>query len=38
MITSKKCKTGTDRVAEVAKKIKVANYINVQGMSLSLTH
>ena len=31
MITSKKCKTGTDRVAEVAKKIKVANYINVQG-------
>ncbi len=31
MITSKKCKTGTDRVAEVAKKIKVKNYINVQG-------
>ena len=31
MLTSKKCKTGTDRVAEVAKKIKVKNYINVQG-------
>ena len=31
ILTSKKCKTGTDRVAEVAKKIKVKNYINVQG-------
>lgn len=31
ILTSKKCKTGTDRVAEVAKKIKVRNYINVQG-------
>ncbi len=31
IITSKNCKTGTDRVAEVAKKIKVKNYINVQG-------
>lgn len=31
ILTSKKCKTGTDRVAEVAKKIKVDNYINVQG-------
>lgn len=31
MLTSKKCKTGTDRVAEIAKKIKVKNYINVQG-------
>ena len=25
ILTSKKCKTGTDRVAEVAKKIKVKN-------------
>ena len=31
ILTSKNCKTGTDRVAEVAKKIKVKNYINVQG-------
>mgnify|MGYP001173638978 FL=1 len=31
ILTSKKCKTGTDRVAEVAKKIKARNYINVQG-------
>lgn len=31
IITSKRCKTGTDRVAEVAKKIKAKNYINVQG-------
>ena len=31
IITSKKCLTGTDRVAEVAKKIKKIFYINVQG-------
>ena len=31
MITSNKCLTGTDRVAEVAKKIKCNFYINVQG-------
>ena len=31
IITSKKCLTGTDRVAEVAKKIKCSFYINVQG-------
>ena len=31
IITSKKCLTGTDRVAEVAKKIKKSFYINVQG-------
>tara|TARA_E500000178_G_scaffold205142_1_gene202757 strand:+ start:13091 stop:13819 length:729 start_codon:yes stop_codon:yes gene_type:complete len=31
LITSKKCLTGTDRVAEVAKKIKKKYYINVQG-------
>ena len=31
ILTSKKCLTGTDRVAEVAKKIKVDSYINVQG-------
>ena len=31
LITSKKCLTGTDRVAEVAKKIKADLYINVQG-------
>ncbi len=31
ILTSKNCKTGTDRVAEVAKKIKARNYINVQG-------
>ena len=31
MITSKKCKTGTDRVAEIAKKINSEIYINVQG-------
>ena len=30
MMTSTKCLTGTDRVAEVAKKIKKF-YINVQG-------
>ena len=29
--TSKNCLTGTDRVAEVAKKIKAKSYINVQG-------
>ncbi len=31
MMTSNKCLTGTDRVAEVAKKIKKKFYINVQG-------
>jgi len=31
IITSKKCLTGTDRVAEVAKKIRADIYINVQG-------
>ena len=31
IITSKKCLTGTDRVAEVAKKIKASFYINLQG-------
>ena len=31
LITSKKCLTGTDRVAEVSKLIKVDYYINVQG-------
>ena len=31
VITSNKCLTGTDRVAEVAKKIKCNFYINVQG-------
>jgi 3-deoxy-manno-octulosonate cytidylyltransferase (CMP-KDO synthetase) len=31
MITSKNCLTGTDRIAEVSKKIKKDFYINVQG-------
>ncbi len=31
ILTSKKCLTGTDRIAEVAKKIKSKIYINVQG-------
>ncbi len=31
IMTSKKCLTGTDRIAEVAKKIKRKFYINVQG-------
>ena len=31
IMTSKKCLTGTDRIAEVSKKIKVDSYINVQG-------
>ena len=31
ILTSKNCLTGTDRVAEVAKKIKAESYINVQG-------
>ena len=31
VLTSKKCLTGTDRVAEVAKKIKAKIYINLQG-------
>tara|TARA_Y100000991_G_scaffold203312_1_gene177907 strand:+ start:2681 stop:3424 length:744 start_codon:yes stop_codon:yes gene_type:complete len=31
IMTSKNCLTGTDRVAEVAKKIKSAQYINLQG-------
>jgi len=31
MLTSKSCLTGTDRIAEVAKKIKAKVYLNVQG-------
>lgn len=31
IITSKNCLTGTDRIVEVAKKIKAKSYINVQG-------
>ena len=31
LMTSKKCSTGTDRVADVSKKIKADIYINVQG-------
>jgi 3-deoxy-manno-octulosonate cytidylyltransferase (CMP-KDO synthetase) len=31
VMTSKKCLTGTDRIAEVSKKIKAKVYINVQG-------
>ena len=31
VMTSSKCLTGTDRVAEVAKKIKANIYVNVQG-------
>ena len=31
IMTSKSCLTGTDRVAEVAKKIKADIYVNVQG-------
>lgn len=31
VLTSSNCLTGTDRIAEVAKKIKVDYYINVQG-------
>ena len=31
IMTSKNCSTGTDRVAEVSKKIKADIYINVQG-------
>ena len=31
VMTSKKCLTGTDRIAEVAKKFKADFYINVQG-------
>lgn len=31
ILTSSKCLTGTDRVAEVAKKIKAKSYINLQG-------
>ena len=31
IITSQKCLTGTDRIAEVSKKIKKKIYINVQG-------
>ena len=30
-MTSKKCLTGTDRVAEASKKIRSKVYINVQG-------
>ncbi|PIZ13528.1 MAG: 3-deoxy-manno-octulosonate cytidylyltransferase [Elusimicrobia bacterium CG_4_10_14_0_8_um_filter_37_32] len=31
MLTSKKCKSGTDRVAEIAKKIKCDIVVNIQG-------
>ena len=31
VLTSKNCITGTDRVADLAKKINAKNYINVQG-------
>ena len=31
IMTSKKCLTGTDRIAEVAKKLKADIYVNVQG-------
>lgn len=31
VLTSKNCKTGTDRVFKVSKRIKANNYINVQG-------
>lgn len=31
IITSKKCLTGTDRIAELSKKLKFNNYINIQG-------
>lgn len=31
ILTSKKCLTGTDRVAEISKKIKANIYVNVQG-------
>ncbi len=31
IMTSKKCLTGTDRIAEAAKTIKAKNFINVQG-------
>ena len=31
IMTSKKCSTGTDRVAEASKKIKADIFINVQG-------
>ena len=30
-LTSKKCKTGTDRIIEISKKLKLDYYINVQG-------
>ena len=30
-LTSKKCLTGTDRIAEFAKKFKYSNYVNIQG-------
>ena len=31
IVTSKKCKTGTDRIYQFSKKINAKNYINVQG-------
>jgi 3-deoxy-manno-octulosonate cytidylyltransferase (CMP-KDO synthetase) len=37
-MTSKKCLTGTDRVAEVAKKINAKIYINVQGDEPLINH
>ena len=30
-MTSKNCLTGTDRVAEISKKINAETYVNVQG-------
>jgi 3-deoxy-manno-octulosonate cytidylyltransferase (CMP-KDO synthetase) len=38
IMTSKKCLTGTDRVAEVAKKINAKIYINVQGDEPLINH
>jgi len=37
MMTSKECKTGTDRIAEVAKEIDADLYVNVQGDEPLLT-
>jgi len=38
IMTSRKCLTGTDRVAEVAKKIKASIYVNVQGDEPLINH
>ena len=32
-MTSKKCLTGTDRIAEVSKKFKANFYLNIQGIN-----